>query len=83
MLDIEEKQLTEQNTELTTGNEKLNNENTDLAAKIQLLEKRIRVNNLLKEIDVEEMQLIANANKTIKRAFEDMVTKWSVIMEQK
>ena len=83
MLEIEEKQLTEQNAELTTNNEKLNNENTDLAAKIQLLEKRIRVNNLLKEIDVEEMQLIANANKQIKRAFEDMVTKWSVIMEQK
>ena len=82
MLDIEEKQLTEQNKILLENNEKLTNENTDFNDKIKLLEKRIRVNNMLKDIDEEELKLISNANKQIKRAFEDMVTKWGVIMDQ-
>lgn len=82
MLTIEENQLSEQNAKLIAENEQFTKDNEDLAAKIKDLEKRIRVNNLLKDIDTEELQLLSNANKQIKRAFEDMVTKWSAIIEQ-
>lgn len=37
---------------------------------------------MLKNIDIEEMQLLANNNKKIKRSFEDIITQWSAIIQQ-
>ncbi len=82
MLEIEETQLTEQNTKLLEENEQLTNDNLDKDSKIKQLIKRIKVNNLLKDIDREEMQLLARSNNQIKRAFEDMITKWEAIISQ-
>ena len=55
-------------------NEQLTNDNLDKDNKIKILEQRIRINNLLKKIDIEEMQLLAVNNKKIKRSFEDTIT---------
>lgn len=82
MLTIEETQLTEQNTKLIEDNETLNNDNLDKENKIKILVQRIKVSNLLKDIDIEEMQLLARNNNQIKRAFEDMITKWEAIISQ-
>ena len=82
MLQIEEEQLTEQNKKLLEDNEQLQNDNLDKDSKIKILEQRIRINNLLKNIDIEEMQLLANNNKKIKRSFEDIITQWSAIIQQ-
>jgi len=81
MLQIEEDQLTEQNKTLLEDNELLTNDNLDKDNKIKILEQRIRINNLLKNIDVEEMQLLANNNKKIKRSFEDIITQWHAILQ--
>lgn len=81
MLQIEEDQLTEQNKKLLEDNELLTNDNLDKDNKIKILEQRIRINNLLKNIDIEEMQLLANNNKKIKRSFEDIITQWHAILQ--
>ena len=80
MLTIEENQLQEQNSKLLKDNEELNNENMDMENKIKILIQRIKVHNLLKDIDIEEMKLLARNNKEMKRAFEDMITKWEAII---
>ena len=43
---------------------------------------RIDVNNLLKEIDIEELQLQARNNKEMNLAMENLVTKWNFIVSQ-
>jgi len=55
MLTIEETQLDEQNMKLTEDNEKLTNENQIIDGKIKELIQRIKVHNLLKDIDMEEL----------------------------
>lgn len=79
MLDVESSQLTEGNTKLLSENELLEKENTDLKKKIALTIQKIDINNLLKDIDVEEMQLLAKNNKQMNFTLENMMTKWNVI----
>ena len=81
MLQIEEEQLTEQNKKLLEDNNELTNDNEDKDHKIKILEQRIRINNLLKKIDIEEMQLLAQNNKKMKRSFEDTITQWEAILK--
>ena len=72
--------MTEQNAKLLEDNESLTNDNLDKDAKIKMLIKRIKVHNLLKDIDEEEMKLLARNNTQMNRAFEDMITKWEAII---
>lgn len=44
---------------------------------------RIDINNLLKEIDIEELQLLAKNNKTMNFAMENLITKWNFITGKK
>ena len=55
-------------------------ENTDLKHKISMTIQRIDINNLLKEIDIEEMQLLAKNNKQMNFAMENLITKWNFIV---
>ena len=80
-----EKQKTELN-KLTSSNESLGVQNTDLAKKnqkldseIQSLIQRIDLNTLLKEVDVEELKLLAVNNEHMNMAFMNMINRWDVI----
>lgn len=55
MLGVESAQLSESNKKLLTGNEQLEKDNTDLKKKIALTIQKIDINNLLKDIDIEEL----------------------------
>jgi hypothetical protein len=55
MLEIEEEHLQSSNRNLIVENEELEIENTELKKKIALTIQRIDINNLLKEIDIEEL----------------------------
>ena len=81
MLDVESNQLTESNTKLLSNNELLEKENTDLKKKIALTIQKIDINNLLKDIDIEEMQLLAKNNKQMNFTLENMMTKWNCITQ--
>jgi hypothetical protein len=80
MLNVEDDQLTESNTKLLTGNEQLEKENTELKKKIALTIQKIDINNLLKDIDIEELQLLAKNNKQMNFTLENMMTKWNCIV---
>lgn len=80
-----EKQKTEL-AKLTSSNETLGAQNADLAKKnqkldsdIQSLIQRIDLNTLLKEVDVEELKLLAVNNEHMNMAFMNMINRWDVI----
>lgn len=82
MLEIEEEQLTEGNKKLIEHNSELEAENLDLKKKIATTIQRIDINNLLKEIDIEELKILAKNNKQMNFAMENLITKWSFIQAQ-
>jgi hypothetical protein len=82
LLAEEEVTLKEDNTKLIEENEQLEKENNQFKQKIQETIQRIDINNLLKEIDVEEMQLLAKNNKQMNFAMENLVTKWNFINQK-
>ena len=74
--------MTSENSVLLENNEALEKENLDLKKKIANTIQRIDINNLLKEIDIEEMQLLAKNNKTMNFAMENLITKWNFIVSK-
>ena len=79
-LDEEEQHLTLENQRLIEENEAMEKENLELKQKIQQTIERIDINNLLKEIDIEELQLLAKNNKQMNFAMENLITKWNFIV---
>ena len=55
-------------------------DNADLKKKIALTIQKIDINNLLKDIDIEELQLLAKNNKQMNFTLENMMTKWNFIV---
>ena len=82
MLDEEQADLEKKNAELIDANEDLGKENDELKRKIALTIQRIDINNLLKEIDKEELQVLAVGNKERNRAMEELLVKWDFIKSQ-
>lgn len=79
MLDVESKQLEDSNKKLLTDNDLLEKENAELKKKIAMTIQKIDINNLLKDIDIEELQLLAKNNKQMNFTLENMMTKWNFI----
>lgn len=72
--------------EIKASNEKLIKENDDydtknkkLNADILELINRIDVATLLKEVDMEEMKLLATNNQNMNKAFVSLLNKWEAI----
>jgi hypothetical protein len=60
------------NNDFELENEKLNKE-------IQMTIQKIDVNSLLKEIDIEDMRLLAQNNKMMNSALHNLIGKWEQI----
>ena len=73
MLTVEEAQLGESNANLLEQNGQLEIENAKLSKQIQELIQSISVNNLLRDIDIEELQLLAKNNRTMNQALEKLI----------
>jgi len=82
MLDVEQEQLAVNNSRLIEENTELEQENLELKRKIAGTIQKIDINNLLKEIDVEELQLQAKNNKQMNFTMENLITKWNVIVDK-
>jgi len=63
------------NAEFEADNEKLNKE---IMAYIQ----KIDINSLLKEVDIEDLRLLAQNNKMMTSALHQMLTKWETIQKE-
>ena len=83
MLDEEENLLKEENDKLLLDNEEKKKENKRLTTEIAQTIQRIEINNLLKEIDIEDLQLKAKANKEQNDNLHALVTKWNFITKEK
>lgn len=81
LLTEEEKTLTAFNAELLKENEKYEKDNEGLAKEISLLIQRIDVSTLLKQIDLEEMKMLATQNTNMSVAFQAVLMQWENILK--
>lgn len=79
----EDKELTQFNTEMKAVNDKLEKENDALEKEVSLIIRRIDVSTLLKQIDLEEMKVLANNNNAISQGFQQLLTDWNHILIDK
>ena len=63
-------------------NKDLEVENAQLSKEIQLTVQKIDINSLLKEIDIEDMRLLATNNKQMNSALHSLISKWEQIQRQ-
>lgn len=71
--------ITVANESLIKKNTELDEKNTKLDAEIVALIKRIDVNSLLKEVDMEELKLLAQNTENMNMAFMNMLNRWDTI----
>lgn len=81
MLEVEEKQLLDGNNKLLDANKQLEEENAALKKKIAFTIQKIDINNLLKDIDIDELKIVANNNKNMSSAITNLITKWDFIVD--
>ena len=75
--DLEE--VTEQNTKVLKSNEDFDKKNKKLDAEILELIQRVEVAALLKQVDLEEMNLLAQNNISMNKAFGSLLNSWARI----
>ena len=77
----EYKRLTSENDSLLASNDELGKKNWNLKKEIDILIKRVDLNTLLKEIDIEELMLLKKNNDTIQRDFIRVLQRWDHLQE--
>jgi hypothetical protein len=58
-------------------NPEIAEENKQLEEQIALIEKRIEINQILKEVDIEELRVAAKSNRMVSANLKDMIKRWS------
>ena len=77
--DEELKKIHAENEEHIKKNGLYEKENADLNAQITATIQKIDINSLLKEIDIEDMRLLAQNNKNMNMALHNLISKWENI----
>lgn len=80
-LDEELKKVQKENEEYIKKNAEFEKENAELNKEIQATIQKIDVNALLKEIDIEDMRLLAQNNKNMNMALHGLINKWESIQK--
>lgn len=78
----EEKVLVASNAIVLKENNRFTIENEDLTKEINLLIQRIDVSTLLKQIDLEEMRMLANQNDQMSKGFQGLLNQWDAILRE-
>ena len=78
----EEKVLVASNAIVLKENNRFTIENEDLTKEINLLIQRIDVSTLLKQIDLEEMRMLANQNNQMSIGFQGLLNQWDAILRE-
>ena len=76
---IEAEKLENENNFYIKRNKDFEEDNVKLQQEIQLTIQKIDINNLLKEVDIEDLRLLAQSNKTMNQAFNSLIAKWESI----
>ncbi len=80
--DEELKKVHKENEEYIKKNQEFEKENEGLNTEIATTIQKIDINSLLKEIDVEDMRLLAQNNKNMNMALHNLISKWETINKQ-
>jgi len=75
-------ELNASNAEVIKANEKFDEQNKQLSIDINMLVQRIDVATLLKQIDLEEMKMLANNNQNMSMAFQGLLNNWDGILKK-
>lgn len=73
---VDLEQVTETNVKLIKQNEDYDKKNAKLDADILELIQRVEVAALLKQVDLEEMNLLAQNNVSMNKAFASLLNSW-------
>ena len=73
---VDLEQVTETNVKLIKQNEDYDKKNAKLDAEILELIQRVEVAALLKQVDLEEMNLLSQNNINMNRAFANLLSSW-------
>lgn len=75
------KRLKKENEFYVKKNAEFEEENAKLQKEIALTIQKIDINSLLKEIDIEDMRLLAQSNKQMNSALHGLISKWETIQK--
>ena len=75
------KRLKDENTVYIKKNKDYEEENNKLQEEITATIQKIDINNLLKEVDIEDMKLLAQNNKMMNMALHNLMEKWEKIQK--
>ena len=72
-------QLTQANKATAQANEDLSGKNQRLSDEINMLVNRIALNDLLKEVNIDELALLAESNNSMTMNFMQVMSRWEHI----
>lgn len=75
------KKLQKENDLYVKQNKEFEEENVHLQKDIQMTIQKIDINSLLKEIDIEDMRILASSNKQMNAAMHNLIAKWESIQK--
>lgn len=78
---LELKKYHDENDFYIKKNKELELDNEKLSKEIKLTIQKIDINALLKEIDIEDMRLLAQNNKMMNHALHNLIGKWENIQK--
>ena len=79
---VEVQSLLEENDFYKKKNDEFEAENEQLNKEIFAYIQKIDINSLLKEVDIEDLKLLAQNNKMMTSALHQMLTKWETIQKE-
>ena len=79
---VEVLSLLEENDFYKKKNDEFEAENEQLNKEIFAYIQKIDINTLLKEVDIEDLRLLAQNNKMMTSALHQMLTKWETIQKE-
>ena len=79
---VEVQSLLEENDFYKKKNDEFEAENEQLNKEIFAYIQKIDINTLLKEVDIEDLRLLAQNNKMMTSALHQMLTKWETIQKE-
>jgi GTP cyclohydrolase II len=75
--------MTTENVNLQRSNEEMDGENKKLKAEIDDLLARIDLNTILKDVDIEDLRLLAQNNSKVNTSIAGLINKWERLEDNK
>jgi FtsZ-binding cell division protein ZapB len=72
-------QMTKENDDYISRNEELEAENNIVEGKIRSLMQKIEINNLMKEINIDDLTLATKNNQSVNQLLMNMMNKWEQV----